>query len=478
MESLRKIGSKLNLRRKKKTIINQTSDPVLEYPIDEQGWPTYDPSAYETFKESSKLVLKSRDERMNQYAGLPPRTLSGVSREILEWNEPSEYDEDVNSSTKTEGRADLGNSFLRSTYGAIHLPLFGPQYGISQLSHTNEQDLPARNPTITRMETLPSYDVMRRNADANLERAYLENLEPANVYQTQADPPTAPSIEPFVPSATSPTSCIICTENFSETVRPPGWISLACLHEPSVCSSCLAKCIKSDLETKIWNQIQCPECRTLLIYEDIQRLADLATFARYEDLSFRSAVGSDDNFVWCRGCDFGQQHEGGALQPIIRCLNCGSRSCFVHQAAWHERLTCEEYDEMLRDPDGFQSSRSREDEAIDLAREMQDQEAERLARQTSLRDKQAEQNRQRQRHADARRRAKAEQEAEKARRQLEQQRAKKQLEQERARIKAELKRKVEEEKLSLAKIQKTTKQCPKCHRPIEKNEGCDHMTWY
>src|SRR5436305_10262490 len=92
--------------------------------------------------------------------------------------------------------------------------------------------------------------------------------------------PPPPSTEPFGPSTTGPTSCIICTEDFSATVRPPGWISLACLHEPSVCCDCLARCIKSDLENKIWNQIKCPECKTLLIYEDIKRLADQATFSR------------------------------------------------------------------------------------------------------------------------------------------------------------------------------------------------------
>jgi hypothetical protein len=78
-----------------------------------------------------------------------------------------------------------------------------------------------------------------------------------------------------------PTSCIICTDDFSATLRPPEWISVSCLHEPSVCCECLARWIKSDLESKIWNQITCPECKTLLVYEDIQRLADRETFAKY-----------------------------------------------------------------------------------------------------------------------------------------------------------------------------------------------------
>jgi hypothetical protein len=101
--------------------------------------------------------------------------------------------------------------------------------------------------------------------------------------------------KPRGPTATSqhlsaakplPTSCLICTEEFRGTVVPPAWITVACLHDPSVCTKCLAECIKSDLENKIWNQIKCPECKSLLIHEDIERLADPATFSRYVQLEF------------------------------------------------------------------------------------------------------------------------------------------------------------------------------------------------
>ena len=47
---------------------------------------------------------------------------------------------------------------------------------------------------------------------------------------------------------------------------------------------------------------------------------------------------------------------------------------------------------------------------------------------------------------------------------------------ERVEIKAEEKR-VKQEDASDKKVEKTTKMCPKCFVPIEKNAGCDHMTW-
>jgi len=90
------------------------------------------------------------------------------------------------------------------------------------------------------------------------------------------------SAHPTVVPESTGGSCIICVEDFNTTtIRRPGWITLACLHEPSTCIDCLAKCIKSDLDSKIWNQIGCPECKAVLIYEDIKRLADDETFARY-----------------------------------------------------------------------------------------------------------------------------------------------------------------------------------------------------
>jgi hypothetical protein len=115
---------------------------------------------------------------------------------------------------------------------------------------------------------------------------------------TTAPPPkllAEDSHKPRGPTATSqrlsvakplPTSCLICTEEFGGAVVPPAWITVDCLHDPSVCTECLAKCIKSDLENKIWNQIKCPECKSLLIHDDIERLADPATFSRYVQLGF------------------------------------------------------------------------------------------------------------------------------------------------------------------------------------------------
>jgi hypothetical protein len=48
--------------------------------------------------------------------------------------------------------------------------------------------------------------------------------------------------------------------------------------------------------------------------------------------------------------------------------------------------------------------------------------------------------------------------------------------QERVRQRKELARRAREEKLSVGTVRATTKPCPGCRWPIEKNAGCAHMT--
>jgi len=122
---------------------------------------------------------------------------------------------------------------------------------------------------------------------------------------------------------------------------------------------------------------------------------------------------------------------------------------------------------MLQDPDGFRSAIDKDDAAAEMAIRLQEQEDEMLARNLEQRDKRAEQERQKQRHEEERRRARAAQKAEAER---------VKMEKDRARQMEALKRRAMDEKLSLEKVHATTKPCPGCRWPIEKNAGCAHMT--
>ena len=112
---------------------------------------------------------------------------------------------------------------------------------------------------------------------------------------------------------------------------------------------------------------------------------------------------------------------------------------------------------MVADPDNFVP-------AVDKSNaELEEQEEKKKEREDSHRERLAEQERQRQIHADLRRKAReGQKETARKKREVWEQ--------------GELKRRLKEEKASLAKVEGTTKKCPGCTWPIEKNQGCAHMT--
>ncbi|KAH6848109.1 hypothetical protein B0I37DRAFT_415786 [Chaetomium sp. MPI-CAGE-AT-0009] len=260
--------------------------------------------------------------------------------------------------------------------------------------------------------------------------------------------------------------CIICTDTKPVSHFPTAGITKSCAHEPATCLVCVATSIRTDLSSRLWNEIKCPECRELLEYDDVQRFADDETKERYQTLSFRSAISSSENFLWCTsGCGYGQVHEGGASSPIVTCRLCAHRSCFHHKVAWHENLTCDEYDALLADPANFRSRFDMDNEEAEqaaAARQAQE-DADRVFAQGLL----AEEQRVVAEERAAKERAKREEReaAERAARET----------REREMREAAARKKLEEDASSRT-VGSTTKPCPGCRSPIEKNEGCAHMT--
>lgn len=138
--------------------------------------------------------------------------------------------------------------------------------------------------------------------------------------------------------------CVVCgdargTRDFP--TKPP---TAACEHQPHTCSDCLARWISSEVDTKATEGIKCSECPQVLTYNDILRAASPATFARFDKLTIRAAVGSLPNFAWCLSpyCDAGQENVPNA--NFMECRACGYRQCLSHRMPWHEDETCELYD--------------------------------------------------------------------------------------------------------------------------------------
>jgi hypothetical protein len=118
------------------------------------------------------------------------RILPGVPPEIFEeWDAALEYDEEVRPWAQTNGRSGSDDGdVLQSIYGGAELPRFGPQYGISTPSRMTAEDFPVQSPIVMRFEASNPYEDMMRNADADLERAYLESLKSSKGHETQANP--------------------------------------------------------------------------------------------------------------------------------------------------------------------------------------------------------------------------------------------------------------------------------------------------
>ncbi|KAF2741249.1 hypothetical protein EJ04DRAFT_242 [Polyplosphaeria fusca] len=140
--------------------------------------------------------------------------------------------------------------------------------------------------------------------------------------------------------------CIVCTESRSIqhfATRPP---TAQCTHEVNTCRRCLRSWIESEFTSKMWDQINCPECSVRLEHEDMRVFAPPDIFRRYDRLSTRAALEAIPGFRWCiaKGCKSGQVHDEGQATPRFRCTSCRASHCVVHQVRWHKGETCAEYD--------------------------------------------------------------------------------------------------------------------------------------
>ncbi|KAL2827555.1 hypothetical protein BDW59DRAFT_160198 [Aspergillus cavernicola] len=377
----------------------------------------------------------------------------------------------IAESTVAEVDADLLIfSDMADTTDAI--PLFGRQFGIAPTSIIREQKLKELETEKAAPTKEKGCEAFFQQVDDELEALYTDYLKASGKQkQTQSSGQESTNVGKSSRSRSGADACIICLESFSGPVTAPDSISIACQHPTSVCSTCLAKSIKHDLETKFWDEIKCPECKTLLIHENIERFADKETFTRYDRLSFRHAVSSDKNFIWCLGCDFGQLHDQGASQPMVRCLNCSIVSCFKHSIKWHDGFTCDEYDAVLWDPDSYKTIKAKNSNNTAA-------EPGYMSRGTMKRAKKIEETRQKKLHEVQKDATRLEQEkvAAQVRAERKEEDAKKENKDDFREKLEMLKRRMREVELSVSMVEKTTKRCPGCQWPIEKNEGCDHMT--
>ncbi|KAH6887505.1 hypothetical protein B0T10DRAFT_489868 [Thelonectria olida] len=370
----------------------------------------------------------------------------------------------------------------------------------------SNEDLPL---ALTWHEPPPPPPPVRRRASHDVFSLPIESLPPFPPPPLQLRDPVQQPIPPIDPVQQRPRhnmylapkasraifttntmqECVICTE--MESDYPIFSVTTACNHPPQTCLGCIRQQIKSNMDSRRWNDIHCPECNAAMEYQDVERLADPETFARYERLSVQGVINdAPDLFECTAGCGYAQCHDSGSAQPIVICGNCNARSCFNHHVKWHDDLTCAEYDQYLQDPVNFKSRLEVDNEEAQRLKELQEEEDLRLAQELDQAERAEEQARQTERdmqenarlgrEREQRERERRENERrederrENERRERQRRDAQRQEERQAKQRAAALKK--EQEKASLAIIGQISKPCPGCRRPIQKNEGCQHMT--
>ncbi|KAM7203561.1 hypothetical protein V8F33_002181 [Rhypophila sp. PSN 637] len=160
--------------------------------------------------------------------------------------------------------------------------------------------------------------------------------------------PTSPREQTPEPSADKKI-CLRCGVMQSDHDSPPPRpLTESCAHPQGLCSPCVSFKIQRSVSHQrlAWNKVPCPECPQLLDFQTVLHFVPQYLKERLEKESLMSVLSIDDNFVRCSaaGCSSGQVHEGGHAQPIVTCISCGQKTCFIHKEEWHAGVTCAEID--------------------------------------------------------------------------------------------------------------------------------------
>ncbi|KAL2355489.1 hypothetical protein BJ546DRAFT_690698 [Cryomyces antarcticus] len=141
--------------------------------------------------------------------------------------------------------------------------------------------------------------------------------------------------------------CVVCGDELPTLSFPVKGPTASCAHEVKTCQGCLEQWVASELSSKGWDRIRCPECPELLQHPDVHRAAAKDVFEKYDRLATQSLLAADPNFHWCLNpkCKSGQiQADNPSYPSLLACGSCRYRQCTKHQRKWHEGETCVQYD--------------------------------------------------------------------------------------------------------------------------------------
>ncbi|PVF96666.1 hypothetical protein CPB86DRAFT_708599, partial [Serendipita vermifera] len=207
-----------------------------------------------------------------------------------------------------------------------------------------------------------SGDIQDQQIPTGVERTHGQSRPPGPSDQHAASTSRAAGQTELIIGPT--VECVVCRNDIEENQFPQSAPCEGCTHLPEVCLECLRQTIQTAITIgEFLSGISCPSanCSEKLDYFAVEKWADKDTFERrhclsnyphrYDKLLLQNSLRTEvPSYVLCISptCGSGQEHTGGESNSIVTCHACGLKQCFKHQTPWHEGLTCDQWDEQIK----------------------------------------------------------------------------------------------------------------------------------
>lgn len=93
-------------------------------------------------------------------------------------------------------------------------------------------------------------------------------------------PPVEPVEPPKKKRVLSRRTCTVCDTNKGSNQFPSSTKVSSHDHEANVCRACYMVHIQVEIDSKMWDQVACPECAVLLGYEEVKNMTNAEDFSK------------------------------------------------------------------------------------------------------------------------------------------------------------------------------------------------------
>jgi len=279
--------------------------------------------------------------------------------------------------------------------------------------------------------------------------------------------------------------CGICFD----VVKQQNMVSYGCEHH--YCEECIRANIELSVKDGTVESMECPDtkCEVIAPYSLIKRIVEPELFQRYETLMLKIGVGQMPDVVYCPNGECSAVIQSEADIGIAECYLCHYVFCSTCLKAYHGTSDCQlndtERHQMLQkyvdelEAEKFFKEESLNELAIEAIQKEEEEWLENVQREQEeirILEKIVEEEEKQKTREEKKR-------FEEERRRTEEENRRKEHERlvveanERERIEKQIaENKKREEQQANELVQRTSRPCPYCKSPIEKNGGCNHMT--